>query len=117
MRWPPEILAAMARGLEIEPAEGLEPNELLRALLDETARRAVWRCHGDPEKLGFALREPYTPLGSVIPEGLNGRVKRLTLHGERWAVAVDTLYDFMDQHAQEICTAFEDEQEPYGDLS
>lgn len=115
MHWPKEILSAFATALKIDPAEGLDTKQVLQILLDETARRAIWRAQGDPAKLGNALRSPYTPLGALTASCVDGRAKSLTLQGPSWCTAVDALYEYMDAHAPEVCATFEDEWEPYAD--
>jgi hypothetical protein len=115
MKWPAEIVAAFNTALEIEPAKGYTRDQVLQALLDETARRAVWRAGGDPERLGPALRTPYTPLGSVVPEAAGGRAASLTLHGAVWGRAVDLLHDFLERNAAAVCADFRDQAEPYDD--
>jgi len=116
MNWPGEIVTAFRAALDIEPADGYTSEQALQAILDETMRRAVWRAQGDPERLVGALRTPYTPLGSVVPSTVGGRVLRLTLHGSRWGRAVDLFNAFAERHAADLCAAFRDEAEPYDDL-
>jgi hypothetical protein len=115
MKWPQEITASFLRGLEIEPSEGWHRDQVLGELLDETARRAVWRAEADPARIGSALRWPYTPLGSVVTDMVGGRARRLGLHGPHWKMAVDALYDYIEQNAAAVCEAFRDEMEPYED--
>jgi hypothetical protein len=115
MRWPREILVSFFEALEIEPAEGLNEAEVIHTLLDETARRAVWRAQANPENLRAALSSPYTPLGSLVASCVEGRATSLMLKGSPWGAAVDALYDYMEENAQAICDAYQDEQEPYDD--
>ncbi len=115
MKWPKEVVSAVSRALEIEPADGLRSDQVLQSLLDETARRAVWRAQGDPSKVGQALRSPFTPLGSVVADGIVGRAKRLTLHGDRWNVAVDAIHGYIELNARAVVEAYRDEMEPYDD--
>src|SRR5438132_1095335 len=113
MNWPREITAAFLHALEIEPVEGLTPEEVVQALCDEAARRAVWRAECDPARMSGFLRWPYTPLGSLVNEGMGGRANRFTLHGDRWGPAVDLFHGYIEQNAALICEVFRDEQEPY----
>jgi hypothetical protein len=117
MQWPREIVSAFARGMEVEPEEGWSQEKVILAVLDETARRTVWRCQGDPSRIRGALRWPYTPLGSVVPCGLEGWAKSVCLHGPLWGEAVDALYEYMEKNAQAIFESFKDEAEPYDDMS
>lgn len=117
MKWPKEMFDAFAQGLTVEPVEGVTPHEVYQAVFDETARRAVWRAQGEPARLGDVLRSPFTPLGSVVPCDLGDRVLRVTLHGTQWGKAVNVFYEFMEQNAAQICEAFQDEMEPYDDMS
>jgi hypothetical protein len=116
MQWPKEILDLFAHALEIEPAAGLDRADVLRALLDGTARRAVWRARGNPADARAALRTPYTPLGSLIGSGVEGRAARLSLAGERWGQAVDALHAYIEENAEAVFSAFRDEAQPYDDL-
>jgi hypothetical protein len=117
MQWPEELLATVARALTIEPSPGRSARDVIRAMLDETARRAVWRAEGRPERFGGALRTPYTPLGSVFPDFNVHYAKRLGFSGGLWSQAVEAIYDYMETNAAAVCAAFQDEQEPYDDLS
>src|SRR4051812_21614182 len=113
MEWPQEIVTAFERALEVSPAEGYDRGQVLRALFDETARRAVWRAQGDPQRLGPALRTPYTPLGSVVADCIDGRALSLTVKGEFWGQAVSALHSYAERNAPAVCAAFQDEMEPY----
>jgi hypothetical protein len=104
--WPRDIVAAFARALEIEPAKGLTSGEVIRAMLDMTARRAVWRCRGDAKLMGDALRAPYTPLGSVCGDGMAGKAVRFVLKGAEWGPAVNAFHDYVEKNAQAIIDAF-----------
>src|SRR5262249_6917582 len=117
MLWPREILAAFSRALDVTPLEGFTKGDVIRAMLDQTARRAVWRAQFDAEKMARALRGPYTPLGSVFGEMLGGKVEKLTLHGSEWSEAVDALHDYMEKNALEIIKEFRREAEPYDDMT
>ena len=90
---------------------------MLQALLDETARRAVWRAGCDPAKMSGALSWPYTPLGSVVPDYHIHYIQTIALNGRLWSQATEAIYDYMERNAAAICAAFQDEQEPYDDLS
>jgi hypothetical protein len=116
MQWPSELLASVSRALDIEPEPGLNKEQVLQSLLDETVRRVVWRAEGDPARVSAALRSPYTPLGSLIASGVDGRVRTLTLHGSLWNVAVDAVYDYIEKNAVTLFEVFQDEAEPYRDL-
>jgi hypothetical protein len=115
MKWPDSILAAFTGAIDVEPTEGYTRAQVLQTMLDETVRRAVWRAQGDPKNASAALRWPYTPLGSLVGSGIEGRAARITLHGSRWAVAVDTFHRFVEEHAAAIFDVFRDEAEPYDD--
>ncbi len=115
MQWPPEIVAAFNRALEIEPAAGWSKDQVLQKLLDETARRAVWRAQGDPAQARAALRSPYTPLGSLVGECVEGLAKRLVLHGDKWGEAVQALHGYIEANAAAVFEVFQDEAEPYDD--
>jgi hypothetical protein len=117
MQWPKELLAAVDRGLMVEAERGRSKADVIQAILDETARRAVWRAEGKPERLGDCLRAPYTPLGSVFPDYHVHFALRLGLERGHWSKAVDAINDHMEANAAAICAAFRDEQEPYDDLS
>jgi hypothetical protein len=108
MQWPKELLDVFARALQIEPIAGMDKMGVIRAMLDETARRTVVRAQADPANVSYALRTPYTPLGSVVGDGVNGMALRLGLGGAAWGEAVDALYEYVEAHAQEVCTAFKD---------
>jgi len=115
MLWPQELITALERGMDVTPVAGLTPEQVYRELLDEAARRAVWRARGKAELLGAALRTPYTPIGSITMEGVNRLAVRLCLHGPEWSDAVELIHDFMEKHAEEICRSFKDEARPYHD--
>ena len=115
MQWPRDIVAAFDRALDVESAEGWSKEQILQKLLDETARRVVWRARGDPANAGPALHSPYTPLGSLVAEGVDGLATRLVLHGDRWGAAVEALYGYFEANAPAIFAAFQDEAEPYDD--
>ena len=117
MLWPREILSLFSRALDVTPAEGLTKSEVIRHMLDRTARRAVWRCKFNADNMGGSLRWPYTPLGSVFGDLLDDKVIKLTLHGSEWSTAVDALHEFMEQHAQEIINEFRREAEAYDDMT
>jgi hypothetical protein len=116
VQWPKEILDLFAHALEIEPAAGLDRADVLHALLDDTARRAVWRARGNPADARAALRSPYTPLGSLIGSRVEGRAESLTLHGDRWGQAVDAFHGYIEENAEAVFAAFRDEAQPYDDL-
>jgi hypothetical protein len=113
MQWPKELIATLARGLDVEPVEGLSREHVYVAFLDETARRAVWRARGDPAKLRLALEAPYTPIGSVTASCVNGLAERLCLHGPAWCDAVEAIYAYMEENAADVCASFQDEWQPY----
>lgn len=115
MYWPDEIVASFAKALVIEPAEGMDVDEIILTLLDETAKRAVWRAKGDPDQLGPALRSPYTPLGSVVADGIEGKAIRLTLKGKLWGPAVDAFYEYVETNAEAVCESFRFDARPYDD--
>lgn len=115
MTWPPELIAAFAQALHIEPENGTPKDQLIVALLETATRRIVWRAGGDPTRVTAAMRSPYTPLGSVVGERIDGRVKSLTLKGDRWKPAVDAYYDFMDKNAAAVFDAFAGQGEEYHD--
>jgi hypothetical protein len=117
MQWPEELFTLLARGLTVKPYKGVTPRQVYQALLDDTARRAVWRAQCKPESLGDCLRWPYTPLGSASIELGRDRAEMLKFDGSHWGKAVDAIHSYMEEHAREICEAFQDEQEPYDDLS
>ena len=117
MQWPKDILDLFAHALEIVPAQGLSRADVLRALLDDTARRAVWRARGNPADARAALRSPYTPLGSLVGSRVEGRAESLTLRGERWGQAVDAFHTYIEENAEVVFAAFRDEAQPYDDLS
>jgi hypothetical protein len=113
VQWPNELLALLEQGMSVQPVAGLSPRHVYRELLDETARRAVWRARGNPEWLGAALRTPYTPLGSVTADLVNGLARRLCLTGPQWGNAVEAIHHFMEQHAADVCASFREEARPY----
>ena len=115
MTWPPELITAFSQALVIEPENGTPKDRLIAAMLDAATRRIVWRADGDPARVEGAMRSPYTPLGSVVGDGIDGRVKKLTLKGDRWKPAVDAYYDYMEKNAAAIFEAFEGEGEEYDD--
>jgi hypothetical protein len=115
MRWPKELLDVFARALKIKTADGLDKVTVIRSLLDETARRVVWRAKGNPADVSAALRSPYTPLGSVVADGVNGQARRIGLGGPAWGVAVDALYTYVEENAEAVFAAFRDQGEPYPD--
>jgi len=117
MRWPKEIVAAFFKGMSVTPIGGYTKEQVLQFVLDETARRVVWRAQNDPERVSGCLRWPYTPLGSLVPGGLDGRVERVTLHGKEWGKAVELYYDYFEKNAAAILEVFRDEAEPYDDMS
>src|SRR5262245_3599483 len=117
MLWPREILAAFARALDVTPVEGLTKSEVIRRMLDRTARRAVWRSKFNPDNFEGALRWPYTPLGSVFGDMLGETVEKLTMHGSPWCTAVDMLHEYMEKHALEIIKEFRREAEAYDDMT
>jgi hypothetical protein len=113
MEWPKPLLDLFDKALDVVPAEGLTKVAVLKALLDESTRRAVWRA-GDEQKLaGPALRTPYTPLGSVIGQGINGLARRLGLGGQIWSDAVDAFHQYVEDNAEVVFAAFPDPGEGY----
>ena len=117
MQWPADIITAFEAALEIVPTEGYTPGQVLQAILDETARRAVWRAQNDPARARGALRWPFTPLGSVVPSTVGGRAKQMCLKGSEWGRAVDKFHQYIEDNAVAIFEIFRDEAEPYDDLS
>jgi hypothetical protein len=118
MQWPKDLHDKFTRALDLKPMPGYTKPEIIQYILDETARRAVWRAECKPERMSGCLRWPYTPLGSVVPCGLMDRVKTVSLGGNPyWGIAVDALHTYIETHAETICEAFQDEQEPYDDMS
>jgi hypothetical protein len=113
MLWPKELIALLARGMDVTPVEGLTADDVYRVFLDEVARRAVWRAAGNAALLGPALRMPFTPIGSITTECVNNLVTQFCLTGPRWGDAVDAIYEFMENHADTICANFKDEEQPY----
>jgi hypothetical protein len=113
MLWPNHLITALERGLGVTPVEGLTAEHVYRTLLDEAARRAVWRARGNPADIGPAFRLPYTPIGSVTAECVNGLARQLCFRGQEWSDAVDLIHDFMEKHADQVCDSFKDEAEPY----
>src|SRR5207302_350284 len=103
--------------LKIEPAEGYTPDQVLQAILDETMRRVVWRAENDPTRVSGALRGPYTPLGSLVPSGVDGRAESMTLHGSEWGRAVELFYRYVEENAAAIFEVYRDEAESYDDLT
>jgi hypothetical protein len=113
MLWPDELIAAFRKGVKVKPAEGLTPDDVVRLMLDEVARRAVWRAKGDPSSLRAALETPYTPLGAVTAECVDGLAQSLALGGTGWIGAVRALNDYMEKNAAAVCASFKDEAQPY----
>jgi len=115
MQWPHEIITAFGDALVIELHNGTPRDEIIAAMLDWAMRRTVWRAGGDPARVQGALRSPYTPLGSVCGDGLDGRVARFTLKGDRWSPAVHAWYDYVEKNAEAVFEAFRDQGEEYDD--
>ena len=115
MTWPAKLLEAFSFALDVEAKPGVAKDESIRSLLDETARRAVWRVKGNPSKLEAAYTTPFTPLGSVTAQPELIGVKSYTLHGQLWGDAVSELNTFVRENPQLICTQFKNEQVAYGD--
>jgi hypothetical protein len=115
VQWPKEILDAFDRALTIEPAPGMDKLGVIRALLDETARRAAWRAHGKAEHASAALRAPYTPLGSVVNDGVNGLARSLGFRGDLWGKAVDLLHGYIEHNAAAVFAAFGGQRAEYPD--
>lgn len=115
MAWPKDVIKLFARALDLEPAPGYTTEDVLQHMLDEAARRATWRAQGEPDRLEGCYRFPYTPLGSVVNEGMAKTAIRFTMYGDKWGAAVDALYAYVAEHAAEICDHFRDSQEPYRD--
>ena len=115
MEWPSEIVRAFSEALVIEPENGTPKDAIIVAMLDAAARRTVWRANGDPARVTDAMRSPYTPLGSVVGDGLDGTVQKFTLKGDRWGPAVQAWYAYVESHAAAVFDAFEGEGEPYDD--
>jgi hypothetical protein len=116
MYWPADIVDAFGAALDIVPAEGLSVDDVIQELLDQTARRAVWRMRKHDTDVHSALRSPYTPLGSVIGDAVSGLVQRLTLKGPLWGVAVEALHTYIEDHIPDIIEACQFEAQPYDDL-
>jgi hypothetical protein len=117
MQWPPEIFRAFERGLEVVPMEGYTPEQIYQNIFDETARRALWRCKGDLTHIRGCLRWPFTPLGSIVPGCSFQWAKSLCLKGPEWGKAVDALHNYIEHNVQAVYEVFQDELEPYDDLS
>jgi hypothetical protein len=115
MQWPSKIVELFDHALELQPEEGWTSNQIFKTLLDETARRAVWRTRGDRSLISAALRSPYTPLGDVIGGRIEGLCQRLTLHGDRWKPAVDALYEYIEKNVDLIFEVFGEDHSPYDD--
>jgi hypothetical protein len=115
MEWPKDIVDLFDKALKIEPSEGLDKLTVLKALFDETVRRALQRVNGDPRLAGAALRSPYTPLGSVIGEGIMGMARSLSLGGTIWGEAVDSLHQYIEDNAETVFAAFEGQGKEYRD--
>jgi hypothetical protein len=113
MHWPNELIVLLTSGMEVTPVSGLTAEQVYRTMLDEAARRAVWRAGGNPALLETALRTPYTPIGSITNEFVNGLAERICFPGPLWSKAVDAIHGFMTEHAEEICANFKDEAQPY----
>lgn len=117
MQWPSDITVAFDRAIDVAPVQGVTKSDVIQYLLDETARRAVWRSKADPAKIEGAYRAPYTPLGSVSVEGMFSKglkANSITFKPE-WNEAVDRLYAFVAQNPQLICDQFRDQQVKYCD--
>ncbi len=115
MLWPHEIISAFGDALVIELQNGTPKDEIIAAMLDWAMRRAVWRTGGDPTKAEGALRSPYTPLGSVCGDGLDGRVSKFTLKGDKWGPAVQAWYAYILKNVDAVFDAFRDQGEEYDD--
>jgi hypothetical protein len=116
MQWPKEILDLFSRALQIVPARGHNRREVIRELLDETARRAVTRARRNPALAGPALRSTYTPMGSVINEGVNGLAARIGLGGPNWSAAVEAFNAYVEGNAKVVFDAFHGRESPYDSL-
>jgi hypothetical protein len=105
MQWPEEIITAFSEAIDVQPSEPFTKGDVVRYLLDETARRAVRRANGDPGQLASAYSAPFTPLGSVMQDGLAEKVERISLL-PMWGSAVDHLTAFVRSNARDICAQF-----------
>ena len=117
MQWPADIFAAFFKALDVDPIPGSSKEEVIQYLLDETARRAVWRAKADPCQLEAAYKAPYTPLGSVSVDGMvttGLKANSMTIKPE-WNEAVDRLYAFVTENSQLVCDQFKDQQVVYCD--
>jgi len=117
MQWPSDITDAFDKAVDVESLEGSTKTDVIQYLLDETARRAVWRAKADPAKLEAAYQASYTPLGSVSVEGMTSKglkAKSMTIK-PAWNEAVDRLYAFVAANPQLICDQFKDQQVAYCD--
>ncbi|MBI4022430.1 MAG: hypothetical protein HY372_03650 [Candidatus Andersenbacteria bacterium] len=117
MNWPAEVVTAFSDALDIDPVPDSTKDDVIQYLLDETARRAVWRAKADASKLEVAYKTPYTPLGSVSVEGMVSKglkANSMTIK-PAWNEAVDRLYAFASANSQLICDHFKDQQVAYCD--
>ncbi len=115
MTWPSELITAFSQALVIEPENGTPKDQLIAAMLDAATRRIVWRADGDPARVEGAMRSPYTPLGSVVGDGIDGRISRFTLKGDKWGPAVQAWYAYVEKNADAIFETFRDQGEEYDD--
>ena len=113
MQWPHEIITAFGDALVIELHNGTPKHEIIAAMLDWAMRRTVWPG-GDPAASRGRAR-PYTPLGSVCGDGLDGRVARFTLKGDKWGPAVQMWYAYVKKNVDAVFEAFRDQGEEYDD--
>ena len=113
MQWPHEIISAFCDALVIELQNGTPKDEIVAAMLDWAMRRTSG-AGGDPAKAEGHC-SPYTPLGSVCGDGLDGRVSRFTLKGDRWGPAVQAWYAYVEKNVDAVFEAFRDQGEEYDD--
>ena len=102
MKWPEELFEAFLSGMEIEPNAGFTPREVVQRMLDGAAAIAVKVANNNPKQLESAYKTPYTPVGQMTVNCMDGTAKKFTLNGPVWVKAVDKLYDYVRQHTEEI---------------
>ncbi len=121
MRWPLDILDAFACIVEVAPDHPVGKGDVIQLLLDETARRAVWRADGDSGRLAAACNTPFTPFASAV-EGLGSKRELRDCHVTLKAQAelgleeaVNRFHGFMEKNAHLICDHFKDQKIKYDD--